>query len=108
MEFRRVLFRSQEDEDPLAVVAGFLKDRKLATQPIAIEESVRFFAFDGLRKVLPEARLVSANPVVRGCRMVKTLAELASSEERRVGKECVSTCRSRWSTYHYKKKSYMR
>src|SRR3546814_19928990 len=25
------------------------------------------------------------------------------SEERRVGKECVSTCRSRWSTYHKKK-----
>src|SRR3546814_18691541 len=24
------------------------------------------------------------------------------SEERRVGKECVSTCRSRWWTYHYK------
>src|SRR3546814_20764667 len=23
-----------------------------------------------------------------------------SSEERRVGKECVSTCRSRWSPYH--------
>src|SRR3546814_17304611 len=31
----------------------------------------------------------------------------ARSEERRVGKECVSTCRSRWSPYHYiKKKSY--
>src|SRR3546814_14979854 len=26
------------------------------------------------------------------------------SEERRVGKECVSTCRSRWSQYHKKKK----
>src|SRR3546814_11353452 len=26
------------------------------------------------------------------------------SEERRVGKECVSTCRSRWSRYHSKKK----
>src|SRR3546814_11894220 len=26
------------------------------------------------------------------------------SEERRVGKECVSTCRSRWSPYHTKKK----
>src|SRR3546814_17403456 len=26
------------------------------------------------------------------------------SEERRVGKECVSTCRSRWSQYHYKQK----
>src|SRR3546814_18867632 len=27
------------------------------------------------------------------------------SEERRVGKECVSTCRSRWSPYHKKKKT---
>src|SRR3546814_17754617 len=27
------------------------------------------------------------------------------SEERRVGKECVSTCRSRWSPDHYKKKN---
>src|SRR3546814_13793968 len=26
------------------------------------------------------------------------------SEERRVGKECVSTCSSRWSPYHSKKK----
>src|SRR3546814_12739270 len=26
------------------------------------------------------------------------------SEERRVGKECVSTCRSRWSPYPYNKK----
>src|SRR3546814_15873155 len=25
------------------------------------------------------------------------------SEERRVGKECVSTCRSRWSPYHVQK-----
>src|SRR3546814_20685836 len=28
------------------------------------------------------------------------------SEERRVGKECVSTCSSRWSPYHYKKKNH--
>src|SRR3546814_19530936 len=26
--------------------------------------------------------------------------QLFRSEERRVGKECVSTCRSRWSPYH--------
>src|SRR3546814_11713323 len=26
--------------------------------------------------------------------------EFKRSEERRVGKECVSTCRSRWSPYH--------
>src|SRR3546814_16953881 len=25
------------------------------------------------------------------------------AEERRVGKECVSACRSRWEPYHYKK-----
>src|SRR3546814_14174105 len=30
------------------------------------------------------------------------------SEERRVGKECVSKCRSRWSPYHYKKKEQYR
>src|SRR3546814_19582489 len=28
------------------------------------------------------------------------------SEERRVGKECVSTCRSRWSPYHYKQNTH--
>src|SRR3546814_14776756 len=27
------------------------------------------------------------------------------SEERRVGKACVSTCRLRWAPYHYKKKT---
>src|SRR3546814_11624829 len=31
-------------------------------------------------------------------------ANSCRSEERRVGKECVSTCRSRWSPYHEKKK----
>src|SRR3546814_15976358 len=36
--------------------------------------------------------------------VVATQAALRS-EERRVGKECVSTCRSRWSLYNYKKKS---
>ncbi|WP_314373720.1 Xaa-Pro peptidase family protein [Sphingomonas paucimobilis] len=67
----------QEDQNPLAVVAGYLRDRKLASRPVGIEETARFFAFDGLQKALPGARLVSANPVVRGCRMVKTPAEIA-------------------------------
>src|SRR3546814_14557137 len=30
----------------------------------------------------------------------RAIAVLLRSEERRVGKECVSTCRSRWSPYH--------
>src|SRR3546814_21188726 len=32
------------------------------------------------------------------------VASIYRSEERRVGKECVSSCRSRWSPYHEKKK----
>src|SRR3546814_16944887 len=28
------------------------------------------------------------------------MEEIGRSEERRVGKECVSTCRSRWAPYH--------
>src|SRR3546814_19151276 len=32
-------------------------------------------------------------------------ARAGRSEERRVGKECVSTCRSRWSPYHLNKKN---
>src|SRR3546814_14384827 len=42
---------------------------------------------------------------VAGC-SVDVIAgqEVGRSEERRVGKECVSTCRSRWSPYLYKKK----
>src|SRR3546814_13436260 len=47
-------------------------------------------------------------------RQIRTLAEFLvenrveqvdRSEERRVGKECVSTCRSRWSPYPEKKKT---
>src|SRR3546814_15057665 len=30
----------------------------------------------------------------------EAIRALQRSEERRVGKECVSTCRSRWSPYH--------
>jgi Xaa-Pro dipeptidase len=67
----------QEDQDPLAVVAGFLRERRLAARPIGIEETVRYFAVDGLRRALPGAKVVSANPVVRGCRMIKTASELA-------------------------------
>src|SRR3546814_18263068 len=44
-------------------------------------------------------------PVRRGLRALEMqLRVVFRSEERRVGKECVSTCRSRWSPYHYKKK----
>jgi Xaa-Pro dipeptidase len=67
----------QEDEDPLRLVAGALRDRGAASLPVGIEETVRFFAVDGLRKALPAAAIVNAAPVVRGCRMIKTAHELA-------------------------------
>src|SRR3546814_15611579 len=37
-------------------------------------------------------------------RIVQWRQHIIRSEERRVGKECVSTCRYRWSPYHVKKK----
>src|SRR3546814_11937369 len=43
-----------------------------------------------------------AGPVARQAR--SPFQFIARSEERRVGKECVSTCRSRWSPYQYTKK----
>jgi Xaa-Pro dipeptidase len=67
----------QEDENPLALVAGALRDRRLAARPVGVEETVRFFAVDGLRKAIPRIELRSAAPVVRGCRMIKSPAELA-------------------------------
>uniref|UniRef100_UPI0035C9FF4D M24 family metallopeptidase n=1 Tax=uncultured Sphingomonas sp. TaxID=158754 RepID=UPI0035C9FF4D len=67
----------QEDENPAALVAGFLRDRKLAGHAIGIEETVRYFAVDGLAQALPGAKIVSANPVVRGVRMRKTAPEIA-------------------------------
>jgi Xaa-Pro aminopeptidase len=66
-----------EDADPLKVVASFLRDRRLTGRSIGVEANVRFFATDRLRAALPGVRLVSADPIVRACRMVKTAAEIA-------------------------------
>jgi Xaa-Pro dipeptidase len=65
-----------EDEDPLVTVAGVLRDRKV-TAHVAVEETVRFFAIDALRRAMPGVDIVNGAPVVRGCRMVKSAAELA-------------------------------
>src|SRR3546814_19237881 len=50
-----------------------------------------------------------AGPMGRNLGTLVTLVRIATgaarSEERRVGKECVSTCRSRWSPYPQQKKS---
>jgi len=68
----------QEHESPFAVIAGWLREKKLHNHRIGIEETVRHFAVTGLAQAIGDARLlVSANSVVRGCRMIKTPAEIA-------------------------------
>jgi len=66
-----------EDEDPRTLIAATLKDRGAASGPIAIEETLRYFIVDGVKKALPGAAIVSGAAVVRGCRMHKSPAEIA-------------------------------
>jgi Xaa-Pro dipeptidase len=65
-----------EDEEPLKLVAGFLKERGAAGAPVGFEETDRYFILDRLRQQLPGLCDVTANPVVRGCRMIKSTHEL--------------------------------
>ena len=67
----------QEDESPHALVAGWLKERQLAGRPVAIEETVRHFAIDGLQRALPGVAIRSGAALVNACRMVKSPAEIA-------------------------------
>lgn len=65
-----------EDQDPLRTVAGFLRDRKI-TGAVGVEETVRYFAVDGLAQAIPGVSVRNGAPVVRGVRMLKSPAELA-------------------------------
>jgi Xaa-Pro aminopeptidase len=66
-----------EDEDPLKLVADFLKERGIASDPVGFEETDRYFIVDRLGQQLPALKAVSANPVVRALRLLKSPAELA-------------------------------
>src|SRR3546814_3892373 len=62
-------------------------------------ETIRPEAF-AIGAVLPRE---DVRDVLIGAESIHALpqgAVVGRSEERRVGKECVSTCRSRWSPYH--------
>src|SRR3546814_8225061 len=54
----------------------------------------------GKFKFCPVARSRLPTDVGPSSRWQSCLPVRERSEERRVGKECVSTCRSRWSPYH--------
>ena len=64
-----------EDEEPLKLVADFLRSKRART--VGFEETDRYFILDRLKQQYPAVRIVSGNPVVRGCRMIKSPTELA-------------------------------
>lgn len=66
-----------EHESPHKLVAGILNDRGIKTGTIAIEDTVRFFAVNGLKQAAEQHHIVSGNPIVWGCRMYKSAAELS-------------------------------
>src|SRR3546814_17809856 len=74
----------------------------LARQPRSRQARVFKFSLDGerLSAIKREATLMRVLRDTLGER--DDIARVIDwrSEERRVGKECVSTCRSRWSPYH--------
>src|SRR3546814_2575850 len=66
-------------------------------QKTAYEMRISDWSSDVCSSDLRRPRLCRA-PNMR--RLPRRSPTLRRSEERRVGKECVSTCRSRWSPYH--------
>src|SRR3546814_14496385 len=55
----------------------------------------------GVREVIPAlATFLARHPDLRVEMIMSDARQNLRSEERRVGKELVSTCRSRWSPYH--------
>ena len=67
----------EEDESPYQRVAEIFRDRGLRTGTVGLEERVRFFLFDGIRKAAPGLQFVSATAVTAGGRMFKSAAEIA-------------------------------
>lgn len=67
----------QEDESPYQLIIDSLKKVGIESGALAMEESIRFFIMDGIRKLAPQFNYVSADPVTIPCRLIKSPAELA-------------------------------
>lgn len=67
----------QEDEDPAALIAGWLEENKLSSMPLAVESTVRFFAVQALRDLQGQIDIRSGAAIVNDLRMIKSPAELA-------------------------------
>jgi Xaa-Pro dipeptidase len=67
----------EEHENPFALIAGAVKDRGVQYHKIGMEERVRFFIADGVKKAALGMEIVDATPITAGCRMIKSKAEIA-------------------------------
>ena len=67
----------EEHESPYALILGIAKDRGIRFRRIGMEERVRFFIADGVKKLAAGIEIVDATPVTAGCRMYKSAAEIA-------------------------------
>jgi Xaa-Pro dipeptidase len=67
----------EEHESPYELIVNIVKDRGVKHRRIGMEERVRFFIADGVRKAAPGYEVVDATPITAGCRMYKTPAEIA-------------------------------
>jgi Xaa-Pro dipeptidase len=66
-----------EHESPTDRIVQGLRDRGVASGVVAVESTTRFFVVDGIRRATNAYDMVSADPLVRACRLVKSPAELA-------------------------------
>src|ERR1700674_2681148 len=55
----------QEDESPYQRIVEILKDRGVTTGRVGMDESARFFVFDGVRKLAPKLDYVTAQPALK-------------------------------------------
>jgi Xaa-Pro dipeptidase len=55
----------QEDESPYQRIVAIMKDRGIASGRIGMDESMRFFVFDGVRKQAAKLDYVSAQPALK-------------------------------------------
>jgi Xaa-Pro dipeptidase len=66
-----------EHESPTERIVQGLRDRGIASGMLAVEPTVRFFIVDGMRHLSNAYEMVSADTLVRACRLIKSPAELA-------------------------------
>ena len=64
----------QEDESPYERIVQGLKDRRVSSGRVGIDEAARFFVFDGIRKLAPKLDYTGAGQVLKAAGVGPTQA----------------------------------